>query len=189
MQRCSRCILQHPQPTGLLYTRWGRGSNSSAEMQSVYSTAPHSRLGYWTLVGGGSLTPLQRCSQCLLQHPTADWATGHSLMEGVLLLCRDAVGVFYSTPSRLGYCTLVEGEGLTPLQRCSRCILQHPPSRLGYWTLVEGGSLTPLQRCSRCILQQPQPTGLLDTRCGRGSNCSAEMLSVYSTAPASRLGY
>ena len=45
---------------------------------------------------------------------------------------------------------------LTPLQRCSWCILQPQPTRPQdtYW-----GSLTPLQRCSWCILQ-PQPTGL-----------------------------
>ena len=43
-------------------------------------------------------------------------------LVGVLPLGRDAVSVFYS-PSQLGHRTLV-GECLTPLQRCSRCILQ-----------------------------------------------------------------
>ena len=42
------------------------GSYLSAEMQSVYSTAP------------------------------AEWVTGHSLMGWVLLLCQDSVSVFYS---------------------------------------------------------------------------------------------
>ena len=64
----------------------------SAEMQSVYSTA----LADWT-TRWGSLTPLQRCSRCILPpQPTG------LLVGGVLLLCRDAVGVFYSL-SRLGY--------------------------------------------------------------------------------------
>ena len=95
-------------------------SYSSAEMQSVYSTAP------------------------------ADWVI-KTLLGGVLLLCRDAVGVF--------------------------CIL----SRLGHQD-TSWGSLTPLQRCSRCILQ-PQPTGSSRHFLGE-SYSSAEMQSVYSTAPA-----
>ena len=119
------------------------------------------------------LTPLQRCSQRILQpkstgpqdtrlgwsYPPAemqsaysaaqiDWATGHSLGR-VLPLCRDAVGVFYS-PNRLGHRTLV-WEGLTPLQRCSRRILQ------------------------------PKSTGPQDT-CLGGSYPPAEMQSAYSTA-------
>ena len=53
----------------------GGGSYPSAEKQSVYSTAPD------------------------------DWIKGHSLEKGALLLCRDAVGVFYS-PNRLGNCNL-----------------------------------------------------------------------------------
>ena len=69
----------------------------------------------------GSLTPLQRCSRCILQpQPTRLWLNG----------------------------------GFTSLQKCSRCILQPQPTRL--W--LKGG-FTSLQKCSRCILQ-PQPTGL-----------------------------
>ena len=123
----------------------------------------------------GSLTPLQRCSRCILQSqpigPTrhslgesypsaemqsvysavsADWANT-TLVGGVLPLCRDAVGVFCSL-SRLG---------------------QHDT----HW-----GSLTPLQRCSRCILQS-QPIGPTGHSLGE-SYPSAEMQSVYSTAPA-----
>ena len=60
--------------------------------------------------------------QSVYSAPLADWATGHSL-GGVLLICSDAVGVFYS-PNRRGHWTLVGGS-LTPLQRCSRFIL-HP---------------------------------------------------------------
>ena len=44
-----------------------------------------------TLVGGGGLTLLQRCSRCILQPQPA-----RPLVEGVLPFCRDAVGVFYS---------------------------------------------------------------------------------------------
>ena len=71
------------------------------------------------------------------------------------------------------------GEGLTPLQRCSRCYLQLQPTghslgefypsaemqsmysaALTDWHTGHSlGSLTPLQRCSqcRCILQPPLP--------------------------------
>ena len=76
------------------------------------------------------------------------------------------------------------GWRLTPLQWCSRCILQpqptgltlgrvlpfsrdavgvfYNPSQLGHRSLVGGSSLKPLQRCSRRILQ-PQSTGLQNT--------------------------
>ena len=54
--------------------------------------------------------------------------------------------------------------GLTPLQRCSRCILQPQPTRPRWFnviirTLVGGEFFAPLQRCSRYILLL-QPTGL-----------------------------
>ena len=107
-------------------------------MQSVYSAAPTD----WALVGSG-LTPLQRCSRCILQPQP----TGPSL-EVVLLLCRDAVGVFCS-PNRLG-----------PRWKWSysfaemQSVYSTAPTD---WALV-GSGLTPLQRCSRCILQ-PQPAG------------------------------
>ena len=57
----------------------------------------------------------------------------------------------------------------------------YSPSRLGHRKIV-GGGLFPLQRCTRCILQ-PQLTGPQEN-CWRGSFPSAEMHSVYSTAPA-----
>ena len=72
---------------------------TSAEMQSVYSTAPAD----WdvisrTLVSG--VLPLCRDAVCILQtQPTEMSYPGHLLRE-ILPLCRDAVGVFYS-PSRL----------------------------------------------------------------------------------------
>ena len=125
-------------------------SNSSAERQSVYSVT-QAGLGYrgtrW-----GSLTPLQRCSQCILQpKPTglpehslgesypfaemqsvysatqADWATG-ALVGGVLPLCRDAVSVFCN-PSRLGYRSTRWGS----LTLCRDAVSVFcNPSRLGY---------------------------------------------------------
>ena len=126
LQRCSRSI-RLPEPTGLkwfsvicmtlivgvlllcrdavdvFYTSVWLGhslrvkeSYSSAEMQSMYSTSPVDWATRW---GWESLTLLQRCSQCILQsRPTGP------LFEGkrVLLLCRDAIGVFYSS-GRLGH--------------------------------------------------------------------------------------
>ena len=79
----SDCFISYPghlfrvkfrEPVGVFYspsrrpedTCWGRLSYPSAKMQSVYSVAP------------------------------TDWVTGHLLGEGVLPLCKDAVGVFYS---------------------------------------------------------------------------------------------
>ena len=97
------------------------------------------------------LTPLQRLQSVYSTAP-ADWTTDHSLEGGVLLLCRDAVGVFYS------------------------------PSWLDHRSLVGGWSFTPLQRCSRCILQ-PQLTGPQITRWRVEFYSSAEMQSVYSTTP------
>ena len=65
---CKDAVGVQPHPAGPKDTRWGRGILSSAEMQSVYFTAG------------------------------AYWAKGHSFVggEGVLPICRDAVGVFYS---------------------------------------------------------------------------------------------
>ena len=105
-------------------------SYPSAERQSVYSTAP------------------------------ANWATWHLLGE-VLSLCSDAVSVFYSA-SRLGHRTLVRG-GLSLLQWCSLCILQPLLSQPTGPQDTRWENLTPLQRCSRCILQW-QPIGPQDTR-------------------------
>ena len=56
---CSRCILQF-QPTGPLVVG---ASYPSADMKSVYSTAPARRATRW------GKTPLQRCSWCILQLP------------------------------------------------------------------------------------------------------------------------
>ena len=164
-----------PHLTGPQDTCYGGGTFPFSEMQSVYSTAP------------------------------SDWATGHSLQDTRwgwdLPLFRDAVGVFYC-PIRLGYRTLVVGVGLTPFQRCSRCILLYStaPSdwatghSLWGWDL----GLTPFQRCSRRILCPIRvfycPTAPIrlgytrcgggDTHCGGGTFPFSEMQSVYSTAPS-----
>ena len=67
-------------------------------------------------------------SDCLMSYP------GHSFDVGVLLHCRDAVGVFYS-PSQLGHRTLV-GRAL-PLGRNAVSVFCNP-SRLSHRTLVGG---------------------------------------------------
>ena len=84
---------------------------------------------------------------------------GHSLGRS-LILCRNAAGVLNSNRHSQSYQDTCGGGGLTPLQRCSWCTLQ--PKMIGSVItghLLGGESLIPLQRCSRCILQ-PQPTGL-----------------------------
>ena len=144
-------LLEHPHQIILCYiqdTRWwgGVGSYSSAEKQSAYSTAPPVDWSTRTLVKAG-LTPLQRCSQCILRVSTANCSTktvveggsylsaekqsvysiGH-LLGAVLPLCREAVGVFYSPLQPTG----PPGHslmGFTPLQRCNLCIL-HSTSQL-----------------------------------------------------------
>ena len=73
--------------------------------------------------------------------------TGPFIRE-VLPLCRDAVGVFYS-PSQLGH-SLEESNPSAEMQSMYSIA---PTDWAIHWK-----SFTPLQRCSRCILQ-PQPTG------------------------------
>ena len=69
---------------------------------------------------------------------------------------------------------------LTPLQRCSRCILQPKPNGPRWWRC----GFTPLQRSSRCILL-PQSNGPR-WWWGGGSYSISEMQSVYSAAQAER---
>ena len=75
---------------------------------------------------------------------------GHFILVRVrvLLLCRDAVSVFYSL-NRFGLRTLVGG-GVLLLCRDAVSVFCRL-SLFGLRTLV-GGGLTPLQKCSQCIL-------------------------------------
>ena len=178
LQRCSWCILQ-PQPTGPLvggvlslcrdavgvfYSLSQLGHSLGefypfAEMQLVYSTASANWATHW-----GHLIPLLRCSWCILQpQPTG------TLVGGVLPLCWDAVGVFYSL-SQLGHSL----GNLTPLQRCSQYILQPQLTR----PLV-GGVLSLCWDAVGVFYSLSQ----LGHSLGK-SYPFAEMQSLYSTAPA-----
>ena len=106
LQRSTRCILQS-QLTGLSLGNY----YPSAEMQSVYSSISAD----WAL--NGEVLPLCRDPVGVFYN----WA----LIGEVLLLCRDVVGVFYIL-SRLGS----HWGSITPLQRCSRCILHSQPTGL-----------------------------------------------------------
>ena len=133
---------------GYLLVRSG-GSYPSAEVQLVYSAAPANRARQWrnTLHSPSSNITETSPSDCLVSYP------GYTLVPGVLLLCRSAVGVFYSS-SQLSQ-TMKEYSAFPKLQhywnltiRLLSVISRTPVSR---WVP------TPLQRCSWCILQ-PQPT-------------------------------
>ena len=151
--------------------------NPSAEMQLLY-LQPQPTGQQDTRLGEG-LTPLPRCSRCIL--PPQPIGPQNSRLGRDLPFWRDAVGVFYShrrmshsthvwgvflplwigtigvfsSHSWLGHRALVWGRGLTPLKRRSWCILQPQPigPQCSRW-----GTLTSLQGCSRCILQ-PQSNG------------------------------
>ena len=142
-------------------------SYSSAEIQSVYSTAPadwhvrHSLRDFYpsteilsvysaapadwaTRQSLGSLTPLQISRQCvLLPLPIGPQDNRWEFLP----LCRYPGSVFYCL-CRLGHRTIV-GKSY-PFAEIQSVYSTAPPTR---W-----GSLTTLQRCSRCILL-PQPTG------------------------------
>ena len=81
-----------------------------------------------------------------------------TLVERVLPLCREAVGVFCS-PSRQGHRTLAAGS-YPSVEKQSVCSATPADRATGH--SLQG--LTPLQRSSQCVLQ-PQPTGPQDTRC------------------------
>ena len=81
------------------------GSYPSAEMQSMYSTAPAERATGHS--SGRGLTLLPRCSRCFLQpqlNEPQDIRPGE-----VLPFCRDSVDVFYS-PNRMGHRTHIGEE-------------------------------------------------------------------------------
>ena len=84
-----------------------------------------------------------------------------TLVVGILPLCREAAGVFYSS-SWLGHKTRVVGV----LASAEKQPVYLQPQPNGPQESRCGG-LTPLQRSSRCILQ-PQPNGPQDTPCGVG---------------------
>ena len=173
------------------------GSYPSAEVQSVYSTAPAADLATGHSLVAGGLIPLPRCSRCILQPQQPTWPQDTRWWEGVLSLCRGAVGVFYSPSSRLGHRTLVGGRGSYPFAEVQSVYSTAPAADLATGhSLVAGGSypsaevqsvystapaadlatghslvgvgLIPLPRCSRCILQPQQPTWPQDTRWWEG---------------------
>ena len=98
---------------------------------------------------------------------SADWATHWRS----LTLSRDAVGVFYSL-SRLDHRTFEDG--LTPLQRSSRCILHPQPTGPLF------GRVLPFCREAVDVFLDPSQLSLWLW----WSYSSVEMQSVYSTAPA-----
>ena len=155
LQRFSRCILQPQQtkpslgkshPSAQMQSVYSTTTTNSALTGEVLPLCrdsvgvfySHNRLSPpWV-----SLTPQLRCSRCILQpqqtrpslgksYPYAEiqsvystTTTDSALTGEVLPLCKDSVGVFYS-PNGLGS----PWGSLTPLQRCSRCILQPQQTR------------------------------------------------------------
>ena len=158
---------------------FGRGRSCSyTEIQSVYSTVkpngPQDTHG-----GEGGLTPLQRCNQCILQlQPNELQAT--LWWGGVLLLCRDAVGLFYNQAEWATSHRPLFGVGSYSFAEMQSVYSTEPAE----WTTDHSlwGGLTHLQRCSQCILQ---PSRMGHRTLVVGSSYSfAEIQSVYSTAPA-----
>ena len=134
------------------------GSYPSAEMQSMYSTAPAERATGHS--SGKGLIPLLIFSRCLLQpqpNGPQDIRPG-----GVLPFCRDAVDVFYS-PSWMSHRTFVQ-ERSYPFAEIQSMYSIVPTEWATGHTL--GRSLTPLPRFSRYILQS-QPNIMIMNRCVR----------------------
>ena len=97
----------------------------------------HTRLSYRTLIFWDGYSSAHMQSVYFTDPP--DWVTGHSLGGGgVLLLCRDAVGVLYR-PTRLGPWTLF-GRGVLLICRDAVGVF-YRPIRLGHWTFVGRGVL------------------------------------------------
>ena len=116
LQRYNHCILQ-PQPAGPQNTRWERVLFLWRDTIGVFYTP--SQLSHSL---GEGLTPLKRCNRCILHPQPAE--PQDTRWERVLPFWRNTLGVFYS-PSQLSHSL---GEGLTPLKRCNRCILQPQPA-------------------------------------------------------------
>ena len=122
-------------------------------MQSVYFTTPADwanqivKCHTWETCGRGwGLTPLQRCSRCILQPQLTGQIRLFSVISRKLGRERkkkkkkrrgsypsaEMQSVYFTTPAdwanQIVKChtweTCGRGWGLTPLQRCSRCILQ-----------------------------------------------------------------
>ena len=176
LKRCSRCILQL-QPTGPLVGE----SYPSGAMQSVYAATPAYWISRWGVlplwsdaVGVScnpslldlslrSLTPLKRCSRCILQLQPTGPLVGESYPSGAMQ------SVYAATPAYW-----ISRWGVLPLWSDAVGVCCNP-------SLLDLSlrSLTPLKRCSRCILQL-QPTGPLVGE----SYPSGAMQSVYSATPA-----
>ena len=77
---------------------------------------------------------LPLCTDAVGVFYSPSWLGHRTLIGGVLLLCRDAVGVFYS-PSWLGHRTLIGG--VLPLCRDAVDVF-YSPSWLGHRTLIGG---------------------------------------------------
>ena len=110
--------------------------------QSMYSAAPTE----WATLVGLGLTPRQRYSWCILQL----LLTGLHLLGCVLVLCRDAVRVFCC------FCPLGHTRWIGSYPSAEMQFVYSAAS--AHWATHVGLGLTPLQRCSLCILQL-LPTG------------------------------
>ena len=108
LQKYNRCILQ-PQLTGSKDTHWG------------------------------SLTPLQRCSRWVYSVAIVDWATRHSL------------GEYYPSGEIQFVYSTVSGNWASIVESCPSVEMQ-PVYSAAWADWACWWSLTPLQRCSRCIL-------------------------------------
>ena len=189
MQRCSRCILQ-TQVTGLkcfnviFRTIVVVGTCPSAEMLSLYFTATadwvemvkcHLQDTRW-----GSLTPLHRCSQCILQpQPTGPEDTRWRSLTS----CRDSDGEFCSS-SQLGNRT-VDGR---VLPFCWAAIsVFYDPNRLCWDGLLSYAVHSLGESYPSAQMQSVYSASPANWTTGHSlgeSYPSAEMQSVLSRAPA-----
>ena len=139
------------------YTHLRGGLSHYSDAVSVFYNPTPSWLGHRTVFVKQSY-PLQKCSQCILQPHLQPTGPKDTSWEAVLLLCRNAVGVFYNS-SWLDHRTLV-GRQFYPSAEMQSVYSTTPAD----WTTghLLGGSLSPLQRCSRCISQPPTTTTIAD---------------------------
>ena len=102
---CRNVVGVFCSPSRLGHRTHFGGVLPSAVMQSVYFEA----LVDWATGHLSEESYPSAAMQSVYSAALTDWATGHTLGGGVLSLCRNAVGVFWS-PSRLGHRTLILGE-------------------------------------------------------------------------------